>query len=176
MTYQEPDPQFSALRKLLAEKRQEIPVDTEVNRFLIELHRRQRAQLLRQQEAGLFGRIAASFLELGQRALSPLPYVAAGACLVTLFVLTGPAHNTTINITPHDNPTNPAPVLASVDHPRTWNSEHMISLFSDGNRHLAADLGKLSENLNVPKLNLGDVTPRFVMANSRVNYDTQASF
>jgi hypothetical protein len=37
---------FVALRNLLALKRLETPMDTEVNRFLIEFHRRQRAQLL----------------------------------------------------------------------------------------------------------------------------------
>ncbi len=37
---------FAALRNLLALKRLETPMDTEVNRFLIEFHRRQRAQLL----------------------------------------------------------------------------------------------------------------------------------
>jgi len=37
---------FASLRNLLAIKRLELPMDTEVNRFLIEFHRRQRAQLL----------------------------------------------------------------------------------------------------------------------------------
>jgi len=37
---------FSKLRNVLALKRLDIPMDTEVNRFLIEFHRRQRAQLL----------------------------------------------------------------------------------------------------------------------------------
>jgi hypothetical protein len=38
--------EFASLRNVLAIKRLEIPMDTEVNRFLIEFHRRQRAQLL----------------------------------------------------------------------------------------------------------------------------------
>jgi len=42
----EPTPDFSKLRNVLALKRLEIPMDTEINRFLIEFHRRQRAQLL----------------------------------------------------------------------------------------------------------------------------------
>ncbi|HEY0256401.1 MAG TPA: hypothetical protein VGC39_03080 [Candidatus Methylacidiphilales bacterium] len=37
---------FSSLRNLLALKKLEVPMDTEVNRFLIEFHRRQRAQLM----------------------------------------------------------------------------------------------------------------------------------
>jgi len=37
---------FAALRNVLALKRLELPMDTEINRFLIEFHRRQRAQLL----------------------------------------------------------------------------------------------------------------------------------
>jgi hypothetical protein len=41
-----PDHDFSALRNLIALKKLEMPLDTGVDRFLIELHRRQRAQLL----------------------------------------------------------------------------------------------------------------------------------
>jgi hypothetical protein len=37
---------FSALQDLLSLKKLEMPVDTEVDRFLIELHRRQRAGIL----------------------------------------------------------------------------------------------------------------------------------
>src|SRR5580692_9476952 len=37
---------FTALQNLLALKRLETPADTEVDRFLIELHRRQRAGIL----------------------------------------------------------------------------------------------------------------------------------
>jgi hypothetical protein len=37
---------FASLRNLLALKKLEMPLDTEVNRFLIEFHRRQRAALL----------------------------------------------------------------------------------------------------------------------------------
>ena len=47
----EHDPLDSALRNLLALRRLEMPEDTEVNRFLIEFHRRQRAQLLTPQSA-----------------------------------------------------------------------------------------------------------------------------
>lgn len=40
------DQDFSALRNLLALKKHDMPVDTQVDQFLIEFHRRQRAQLL----------------------------------------------------------------------------------------------------------------------------------
>jgi hypothetical protein len=40
------DQDFSALRNLLASTRLELPQDTQVNEFLTEFHRRQRAQLL----------------------------------------------------------------------------------------------------------------------------------
>jgi hypothetical protein len=42
----EPTNDFAKLRNVLALKRLELPMDTEINRFLIEFHRRQRAQLL----------------------------------------------------------------------------------------------------------------------------------
>ena len=40
------DQDFSALRNLLASNRLDMPKDTQVDQFLIEFHRRQRAQLL----------------------------------------------------------------------------------------------------------------------------------
>ncbi len=40
------DQDFSSLRNLLAFKRLDMPQDTQVDQFLIEFHRRQRAQLL----------------------------------------------------------------------------------------------------------------------------------
>ena len=40
------DQDFSSLRNLLALKRLDMPQDTQVNEFLFEFHRRQRAQLL----------------------------------------------------------------------------------------------------------------------------------
>ena len=40
------DQDFASLRNLLALKRLDLPQDTQVNEFLIEFHRRQRAQLL----------------------------------------------------------------------------------------------------------------------------------
>ena len=40
------DQDFSALRNLLALKRVDMPQDTQVDQFLIEFHRRQRAELL----------------------------------------------------------------------------------------------------------------------------------
>ncbi len=40
------DQDFSALRNLLALKKLDMPQDTQIEEFLIELHRRQRAQLL----------------------------------------------------------------------------------------------------------------------------------
>ncbi len=42
---------FSALQNLLALRRADMPADTETNRFLIEFHRRQRAQLLVRESA-----------------------------------------------------------------------------------------------------------------------------
>jgi hypothetical protein len=42
----EQDQDFSSLRNLLALQRLDMPADTQVDQFLIEFHRRQRAQLL----------------------------------------------------------------------------------------------------------------------------------
>jgi hypothetical protein len=78
---------FSALRNLLALKRLETPMNPEVDRFLIEFHRRQRAQLL--VPASLWTRAMAW---LGEKAssfelLPSLPYATAIAAIAVTAVL-----------------------------------------------------------------------------------------
>jgi hypothetical protein len=79
------DQDFSSLRNLLALKRLDMPSDTQVDQFLIEFHRRQRAQLLVPQS--IFARAAAWMKE---HALAPLPSLsyatAVAAIAITAFV------------------------------------------------------------------------------------------
>lgn len=81
------DHDFSALRNLLALKRDDLPKDTQVNDFLAEFHRRQRAQLLVPQS--FFSR---SVLWLKDRfaGFDPVPSLSwatvAAAIAVTAFV------------------------------------------------------------------------------------------
>jgi hypothetical protein len=78
---------FSALRNLLALKRLETPMDTEIERFLIEFHRRQRAQLL--VPASFWGR-AMSWLQERASSLELVPslsYTSAFAAIAITAVL-----------------------------------------------------------------------------------------
>jgi hypothetical protein len=81
------DHDFSALRNLLALKREEMPKDTQVEDFLAEFHRRQRAQLLVPQS--IFSRGAAWIKESIAR-FDPVPSLSwatvAAAIAITAFV------------------------------------------------------------------------------------------
>lgn len=75
---------FSALQDLLALKRLDTPADTEVDRFLIELHRRQRAGIL-VPESG-FDRAIAWLRSLVEN-LRPMPsLIGAGAVAAAVIV------------------------------------------------------------------------------------------
>jgi hypothetical protein len=82
-----PDQDFSALRNLLASSRLDMPKDTQVDQFLIEFHRRQRAQLLVPQS--LFARGTAWIKErmVNFDLLPSLSYSAVAAAIaITAFV------------------------------------------------------------------------------------------
>jgi hypothetical protein len=76
---------FFSLRELLALKRFDMPNDTQVDQFLIEFHRRQRAQLLVPQSV-----FARGLAWIKESALAPLPSLswagAVAAIAVTAFL------------------------------------------------------------------------------------------
>ena len=78
---QNQDQDFSALRSLLALKRLDMPNDTQVDQFLIEFHRRQRAQLLVPES--LLSRISAWMKErvAGFQLVPSLSYASALAAI-----------------------------------------------------------------------------------------------
>jgi len=76
------DQDFSSLRKLLALKKFDMPMDTQVDQFLVEFHRRQRAQLLVPQS--LFARGMGWVKErmAGLELIPSLSYASAFAAIV----------------------------------------------------------------------------------------------
>jgi hypothetical protein len=75
---------FSALRNLLALKKLETPLETEVDRFLIELHRRQRARLFVPESrlTRIFG-----WVQERLESIRLVPALSCGAAVAALAVL-----------------------------------------------------------------------------------------
>jgi len=79
----EHDQDFSKLRNLLALKKLDMPMDTQVDQFLIELHRRQRVQLLR--PASMWSR-AAGWVQERISSLELVPTLSYGTACAALAI------------------------------------------------------------------------------------------
>ena len=77
------DQDFSSLRNLLALKRLDMPQDTQVNEFLFEFHRRQRAQLLVRES--LFTR-ATAWVKEKASSLALVPSLSYGTALAAIAI------------------------------------------------------------------------------------------
>jgi hypothetical protein len=81
------DHDFSALRSLLALKREDLPKDTQVEDFLVEFHRRQRAQLFVRKS---LISSAAAWIKERVASLDPVPSLSyatvAAAIAITAFI------------------------------------------------------------------------------------------
>jgi hypothetical protein len=75
------DHDFSALRSLLALKKQDYPQDTQVEQFLVEFHRRQRAQLFVRKSL-LSGAVA--WIKERLAALDPVPSLSYATVAVAI--------------------------------------------------------------------------------------------
>lgn len=155
---------FSALRNLLALKRLEMPMDTEINRFLIEFHRRQRAELLVPESYG--ARIMAWLKERmeGIGLVPSLSYASAFAAIaITAFV----------GLSQQVQVTHEAGQYKLSLHMPSGNSSFAM---------LPATFGvvpnvspKPSDSLSFTP-NRTDSTTRFVLANSHAAYDANVAF
>jgi hypothetical protein len=158
---------FSKLRNLLALKKLEMPLDTQIDQFLIEFHRRQRAQLL--VPASPLARALAWVKERmeGLEFVPTLSYASALAVIaITAFVgfsqqvqvsqTAGHPYELSFRLNPHDG------AFAMIP----------SSFASLGNPSL-----KSVESQNFTPNRSDTATTRFVLANnSRVAYDATVAF
>ena len=158
---------FSKLRNLLALKKLEMPLDTQVDQFLIEFHRRQRAQLL--VPASPLARALSWIRERveGFELIPSLSYASALAVIaITAFVgfsqqvqvsqTAGHPYELSFRLNPHDG------AFAMIP----------SSFASLGNPSL-----KAVESPNFTPNRSETATTRFVLANnSRVAYDATVAF
>jgi hypothetical protein len=154
---------FAALHRLLALQKRELPRDTEINRFLIEFHRRQRVQLLA--PASLSGRVLAWLRERTAefRFVPGLSYASGFAALALMACL---GFSQQVQVSQVDGQ-----YKLSLNMPAGDASFAMIpTSFTRSSSAAAADPLTFTPNGSKPS------ATRFVLANTRVAYDATAAF
>jgi len=154
---------FSALRNLLALKKLEMPQDTEINRFLIEFHRRQRAQLLVPESR--WAR-AISWIKERTEGITFVPSIsyASGFAAIALMAFVGFSQQ--VQVTQVDGQ-----YKLSLRAPSTDASFAMIpTSFSKGSTAPA------SNNLTFTPNGAKPAATHFILANTRVAYDATVAF
>ena len=159
---------FSALRNLLALKRNDLPQDTQIDEFLTELHRRQRAQLL--VPASFWARNI-EWLKEKVSGLELVPSLSYGAAFaaIALTAIVGLFQQVQVTEQPGH------PFQLSLRSTSTNNAFAMIpASFSP----VATTAPKTTENMNFTPSHSDTATTRFVLANnSHGAYDNSvASF
>jgi hypothetical protein len=154
---------FAALRNVLALKRLEMPMDTEINRFLIEFHRRQRAQLMVPESR--WAR-ATAWLKERASALGVVPSLSYGCAVAAIALTAFMGLSQDVKVTHVDG-------------------QYKFSLLSPG-RDPALAMIPASFNLAMPARKASapatfgagsaQTTTRFVLANSNPGYDASATF
>jgi hypothetical protein len=162
----DPHDDFAALRNLLALKRLETPMDTEVDRFLIEFHRRQRAQLLVPQSRM---RQALSWMRETAAGLGIVPSLsyASAVAAIALAAFLGLSQQVQVTQSPSGQ------YKLSLLNPSRDASLAMIP-GSFGNTSLAAR--KSSAPASTTFGANRDATTRFVLASAHPGYDSTATF
>jgi hypothetical protein len=157
---------FSSLRNLLALKKLEVPMDTEVNRFLIEFHRRQRAQLMI--PATSWARVMAWLKErvAGFELIPSLSYASAFAA-IALVAFVGLSQQ--IEVTQSAG----GQYKLSLRMPTHESSFAMIPA-SFGNALSVSP--KTTDSLNFNAGHSDSSTTRFVLANSYTAHDANVAF
>jgi hypothetical protein len=155
---------FASLRNLLALKRLEIPLDTEVNRFLIEFHRRQRAQLL--VPASLWSR-AAEWLKERAASFGLMPSLSYGCAAAAIALVAFMGLSQQVQVTHVDG-------------------GYKLSLLTPGRDPSLAMIPASFSTITTPShksvapetFGAGgtQATTRFVLANSHPGYDATATF
>jgi hypothetical protein len=157
----EHDPLDPALRNLLALRRLELPENTEVNRFLIEFHRRQRAQLLVKESAWArtFGWIREQ--AEGLRLVPSLSYASSFAAIALMAFL---GFSRQVQVTHTDG------------------GQYKLSFHMPSNDSVLAMLPTSpatpahTDNLIFTSSPAKPSATRFVLENTRVAYDATAAF
>jgi hypothetical protein len=160
----EPTNDFSKLRNVLALKRLELPMDTEVNRFLIEFHRRQRAQLLVPES--LWSR-ATAWMKERAADFGIVPSLSYGCAVAAIALAAFVGLSQQVQVTNVDG-------------------QYKLSLLSPSHDPALAMIPASFSNISLPARRASapatfgavgsQATTRFVLANSHPGYDASATF
>lgn len=155
---------FSSLRNVLALKRLEMPMDTEVNRFLIEFHRRQRAQLL--VPVSRWARVT-DWLKERAAAFGLVPSLSYGCAVAAIALTAFMGLSQDVKVTHIDG-------------------QYKFSLLSPGHDPALAMIPASFSSIALPARKTSapatfgaggaQATTRFVLANSHPGYDASATF
>jgi hypothetical protein len=161
MTSHEDD--FASLRNLLALKRLDTPLETEVDRFLIEFHRRQRAQLLVPQSR--WSR-AASWIKESAASLGVVPSLSYASAVAAVAFAAFLGLSQQVQVTQ----------VAGQYKFSLLNPGHEASLAmipaTFGTTSLEAKKSSVPATFGASR----DTTTRFVLASSHPGYDNSATF
>jgi len=156
------DQDFSKLRNLLATKRFDMPQDTQIDEFLTELHRRQRAQLIA--SPSLWARFT-SWVS-GFELVPSLSYGAAFAA-IALTAVVGLSQQVQVTEQPGH------PYQLSL---RTNSHDSAFAMIPTSFSPTAAKAPKTTENLNFTPTHSDSATTRFVLNNHGAYDNSVASF
>jgi len=157
---------FSALRNLLALKKLEVPMDTEVNRFLIEFHRRQRAGLL--VPATPWARAMAWMKErmAGFELVPSLSYASAFAA-IAITAIVGLSQQVQVTQAPSGQ------YKLSLHMP---NGDSSFAMLPASLSTVSSLSPKTTNSLNFSPSHSDSATTRFVLADSHVAHDANVAF
>lgn len=155
---------FSALRNLLAIKRLEMPMDTEVNRFLIEFHRRQRAQLISPVSPWAH---AMAWLQERLESFQLIPSLSYASAFAAIAVVAFVGLSQQVQVT-HEA----GQYQLSLHMPASDSSFAMLPATFGATPGVSQ---KSSDSLSFSP-NRTDSTTRFVLANSHAAYDANVAF
>jgi hypothetical protein len=161
----EHDPLDASLRNLLALRRLELPEDTEVNRFLIEFHRRQRAQLLVPQSAWARSMVWLKERTEGFRLVPSLSYASTFAAIALMTFL---GFSRQVQVTQAAD----GQYRLSLHMPSTDSTLAMLP----ASLSRAAATPAHTDNYTFTSSPAKPRATRFVLENSRLAYDATAAF
>jgi hypothetical protein len=161
----DPKDDFASLRNILALKRLEIPMDTEVDRFLIEFHRRQRAQLL--VPASRWAR----FIEWGREraaAFGIVPSLSYGCAVAAIALTAFVGLSQQVQVTHADGGGYKLSLL-------TPGHDSELAMIPASFKAVYTPARKVSSSMTFGAGG-NPATTRFVLANSHPGYDATATF
>jgi hypothetical protein len=156
---------FSSLRNLLALKRLEIPMDTEVDRFLIEFHRRQRAQLL--VPASGWSKLV-EWMKERAADFGIVPSLSYGCAVAAIALTAFVGLSQQVQVTPVDGGGYKLTLL-------TPGHDPALAMIPASFTTMATPVHKTSASMTFGAGG-NQATTRFVLANSHPGYDATATF